>query len=219
MKSGTSRKLALPILIALSVLPAFAQDGIGIVGPPDTVDEKVERHENVIVVPEEAKIRRGMGDAPLYVKVHVYAMRIAIDDADSAGLLHMEEAAILDISVEQLMALSDLLGKFQTQDQAAVRKSKLEQCANVLRNGTDAHNAREVLIRLGDKSEASNFIAESLLQEVEVVFGRDVVEKLRARIEEVGSGIMFTKVDMEKFVETSAGGDFQKYLTDECNSL
>jgi hypothetical protein len=140
-------------------------------------------------------------------------------DPEDAGQLHADEARLLGISLDQLVLLSDLLGKFQTQDQLAVRAAKTRECTSVLLNGTDPASARETLLRLGDKTTTSNTIAQALLDEVEAEFGSEVAVNVRSRIEDTAKGIMFTKVDMKKFVETSAGGDYQKYLIDECNSI
>lgn len=218
-------------VLTLSILamsaPTFAQDfqgGRALSGGPD-FDGEAEAAPAaswdgpVIVMPEEAKARYPLGEAPFYVRLMAYSMHLDFAARDGSAVLN-QEAALLDSSADEVELIASILNEFTALKNDWWEGQLLEVCLPILRGQpTSNAAARAALAALDDNEEELDAMARGLVSSAVAKLPSNLAPQLESRINDYGRSVDYTKVDLIKGIEFTEGGDFQAHLVRSCESL
>jgi tetrahydromethanopterin S-methyltransferase subunit G len=215
-------KFTARLLAGFIVFLSFAVLGQGFIpgAPQSNGNPPPMRFEDMAQVSEDSKIRVAKGFAPLYVRAQVYANYLEAGFSQDSKIFFDVEASKLLLNPQDFNWVIHKLQSVITRDAESKRNRLLQECIPVL-GGDSVSNqeAREVVERIDNYESYSNEIVENIIQEIGSELGEDAAKVLRARIFEFGSAVMFTKVDMIKFIDQTLGGDFVGYLNNRCATL
>jgi hypothetical protein len=171
------------------------------------------------LIPEDSKKRFKPGEAPFHIKLKFYAQYLETAISNDRLPSMDEEAKELGLDVSALDQLNHLLGQYANQESKAAQKALVVECAPILKKlEMSGDMAKAAIARLDDRDLIGGALAKKLLEDVGNQFGNDAMLATQSRIIEFGNSLMFTRVDMVKFIQ-SLGGDYQSYLNQQCSSL